>query len=924
MNYELVIEDLLNISDPLVLHYAEKSSLALSWQGSSDKTQPIVGGQYDFTLENYDGSDAKYIEYFTTDEQRYRVTKRIEDTGEIVYQGFFLPETYEEPYEAAVHYVKFSATDGLGLLRGKQFDASFFEKEHYVTDVLCEILKMTGIPFDIYLAPAIKNHLNTKWHQIVIDGRKYFDDEKPPSVYEILEELISSMRCQLFQCEGRWYIEGINFRHLRKVKFDTYSIDGNYLGSFDVEKNIKVVDWSPTPSISLVPGLKEVNVTHEASKLTLPQEVFQETKISWVRAAGVVGVFNPRYWNYNFYVPKIRFPEYYLELPASFQKDLSPSNKIDLREKPYLLKGYKVRVKLAFQLLPKEGVELTSDEIAIRRASGIWIDMMVFKISLNTNKIFSNETTVIGNPQRLVFDGSLKANAILEFVAQENGFLNIELFEPRGIYADTLVGSVRLTNCEVEDLDQKKNFIYTETVNEDCSTTRDIDLALSDDVSTESKCFYLEKIRSYGENSGYSIEVPIKYGRQQNGKNYSIVTVEGAVLIEQFSEFVSHKIYFNKVENPKVHFNLNGSEEMAIETEGYYQDGSFWVIAKPYKPTTIDRTESLKWSDAVFQVEQKPYAQVVAEIEGKLFKDPHLMIEASVQNPIKFNDLIAFTFKDEKKYFVPTSVSWNTDDNESQVTLLEGVYAGASLGNIPPYINAGPDIFIGPSETTAQITEAVASDPDGFIQSLLWERIEGDPGESYSSPSALNPLISGLTSNAYTFRLTGTDNAGSVASDTMRVLRKSNYTIEYVKIGETIDQNTRTSQYIKETYKMNIVPDIPANVSVNLNFKVMLSLARGYGMTDGYARYSITKNGNPLYYHRLDFTDAVSEKITEDLIGYNLGDELIFVFDAEVEVSDPEGGAYAIVDIEWLDANFVNGLGVITNLPAPLGLMATV
>src|SRR5690606_24447607 len=101
------------------------------------------------------------------------------------------------------------------------------------------------------------------------------------SAHEILEDIVFSMRCQLYQSEGKWFIEGINFRHLKKVKFDTYDIDGNFKGGFDHEKNIKVVHWSPTPTITMVPGLKEVIVTHEAAKLTLSSEVFKDTNIKW-------------------------------------------------------------------------------------------------------------------------------------------------------------------------------------------------------------------------------------------------------------------------------------------------------------------------------------------------------------------------------------------------------------------------------------------------------------------------------------------------------------------------------------------------------------------------------------------------------------------------------------------------------------------
>jgi len=933
MDYELVIEDLTNPQEPLILHQAARGSLRQIWNGSDDKTQPIVGGEYEFTLENFSGVDGLYSEYFTSDENRFRLTQRVFSTGEIVFQGFFLPETYSEPYENGVHYVQFSAVDGLGLLRGKKLPPEFYENEHFVTDALAQLLTLTGINFDIYLAPAIVNHLNKKWHQIVFDGRKYWDIDTLPSAYEILEELVSSMRCQLFQSQGRWYIEGVNFRHLKTVKFDTYNLSGTFLGSFDIEKNVKTVYWSPTPTISTVPGMREVSVSHEAAMLVLSEEVFQETNISWAKSVGNFD-FVARHWDYTHYLPKIIYPEYYLELPVSDAAVLNVSNKIELKEKKYVLKGTKVRIKLAFELLPWYG-SISETRKTDNRVSGIWIDMQVYKISLNATPLFYNASTIIGDATRLVFQDDLKTDVNLEFVAQENGYINIELFEPRGILTETWIEAVRVLNLEIENIDQRDNFIYTEDLNLDSSRTREIDLALSDDISLESKCFYLEKTREFEINADTVVKVPIRYGRQQNGKNYAIVSVEGAVLIQQYPNNVFYRVFI-LVNNPIVHFNLNGGEEMAIETEEYYDGGSFfipdnfYVHVQPYKPATIDRTEWMKWSDAVYKIEQKPYAQVVAEIEGKLFKEPHIMIEATVQNPIKFNDLIEFAYKGVKKYFVPTNINWNPDDNETQVTLIEGVYAGASLGNIPPYVDAGPDIMIGTSATSAQITQAVVNDPDGSISSLLWERISGDAGESYSSNAALNPLISGLLGNAYTFQLTATDNTGATASDTMHVFRVGDYNIVLTLIsseefsGDSVG-GERYQNYLKlkETWQLEIVENLPVNVSVNLFFDVTLGMNSTNDSSNGHSAIKVFKYGN-LSFMKNFSTSIPDEQTFSAFFQVNKPDVITIEFESEIKINTGQTIADAYVAIEFNKAVFVNGMGTITNLPFKKELKAII
>lgn len=107
MNYEIIIEDMHNLVEPLVLHHAERGTIYQRWLGGDDKTQPLVGCELNYSLEVHGGEDAMYIEYFTSDEKRFRVTKKIEGTEDIVYRGFLLPESYDEPYISQLFYVNF-------------------------------------------------------------------------------------------------------------------------------------------------------------------------------------------------------------------------------------------------------------------------------------------------------------------------------------------------------------------------------------------------------------------------------------------------------------------------------------------------------------------------------------------------------------------------------------------------------------------------------------------------------------------------------------------------------------------------------------------------------------------------------------------------------------------------------------------------
>jgi hypothetical protein len=907
MNYEIHIQDVANLEDPLILHFAERGTINLNWMGGDDKTQPIVGSELNFTLEVLDGEDAKYDQYFTTNEQKWKVTKILSDTQEIVWQGYLLPESYDEPYAYPLFYVNFSAVDGLGLLKGKTLAPDFYEKEHYVTEVLAACLKLTGIPFDIYLAPAIQNHLKKKWHQIVIDGRKYYDEDKLPSAFEILEELLSSMRCQLFQAQGRWYIEGINKRHLVTVNFDKYSIDGVYKGSVDVAKNVKKLTWLPTPSVSMVPAYKEVTVTHDAPKLQFNEQAVQETAINWSKVLGVSNYIYPRHWLMSAnYRPKVVASDYYLELPASGVEELNTSNKLSLREKPYVLKDTKVRFKMQVELLRGTKPISTEDQ-----TNGNWTDILAYKVKLNDTVLYYNETTNPEDEHRLEFDNRSSTEVTMEFIAQENGYIDVELFEPRAKYDVHWVTSVRIKKLEIEDIEEKKEFVYKEILNEDSSQTQEIKLAFSDDYSAVSKCFYLEKFLQYDPGFGSAIvEIPILYSRQQNGKNYAFVSLQGAVLIEEYPTEVSWNFYFINVKDPKVIYNLNGGEEMAIETDAYYDSGKFFVNVRPYRKAAIDRTEWLKWSDAVYGVEQKPYAQVVAEIEGKLFSSPHLRIEGSADKPVKYNDIIQFDYKGAAKYFINTNVNWNSGENETGLTMIEGIYAGESFGNLPPYVDAGPDLYLGTGETAVQVTQAVAQDPDGFIDTLLWEQISGDVGATFSSANALNPSISNLSGDEYTFRLTATDNLGVTASDEMRVIRKNDYLLQ---MDATWITDLPTHKEL--TYNVYLHPNIPADVTVSLSFDLLLDVWCVSPQAYGFAEFWIVKNGVEIYRGNQQGNTS-NKKEYSSILNFVSTDQITLGFKTtESGGAAQEGNVKATTRLEFTKATFTNGSGNVSNIP---------
>ncbi len=87
---------------------------------------------------------------------------------------------------------------------------------------------------------------------------------------------------------------------------------------------------------------------------------------------------------------------------------------------------------------------------------------------------------------------------------------------------------------------------------------------------------------------------------------------------------------------------------------------------------------------------------------------------------------------------------------------------------IPPTANAGNDRTITLPVNTTTVT-GTGNDPDGTIESSLWEQISGPSIATIVSPASLSTDLSDLVEGIYIFRLTVTDNAGLAGFDEMLV-----------------------------------------------------------------------------------------------------------------------------------------------------------
>ena len=176
MNHTISIIDTQNAAVSLV-EAAQNESIVLQWHGGDEKTPAIVGSSLFFTMRAPALSEGYFLDFFTGDENRYRVELTDDDNGSITWQGFLLPDSYSEPYSRSNIFVGFEATCGLGRLKGKYLPDDYYRDEKSVIDIISSLLVLTGLQLELRFSPAIDNYTQKDYAALYIDTATFMDGE---------------------------------------------------------------------------------------------------------------------------------------------------------------------------------------------------------------------------------------------------------------------------------------------------------------------------------------------------------------------------------------------------------------------------------------------------------------------------------------------------------------------------------------------------------------------------------------------------------------------------------------------------------------------------------------------------------------------------------------------------------------------------
>jgi hypothetical protein len=925
MSYNIYIIDTTSPLVRIVPELASGGGLELKWNGGDKKEElAIVSSEFNFNMLDPTHQDAAFIAFYTGNETKWKVQIEDDRDNAIIWQGFVLPDLYNEPYKNGNLFVNFTATDGLGRLKGKYLSDEYYIREKSVIDIFSQILRLTGLELELYFAPAIENFLVKNWNLIYIDTETFLDKDKKLDAYTILETLLKDTLCVCYQADNRWYIEGINMRHVRKTTYKSYDTFGNFLATVVYDRLVKRIMALDEPTVTIIPPYNEITVTHKKTAPGLPKTVAKSVNDGWALVTGVNGELFPQDWmGNNGYYGRAVAPDYNTTMWSGgfFNGDLNynwpqdDTKYISLAKKLYFAAFDKVKIALTFDIVHPETGEKGNEST--------WNNVMKYQILFNGSVLFSNFGGVVEDRENLIFSSGGTCKIEIEHIFTTEGLLDIRLFRPTGNVTINGVLGVKLSTATIEIIDFNEEVSVTDLINDDFTVDAKLELDYAEDKTGSSKGFRLAKLKE--DTSFYnSVNATIIDSFIFEGKNYSVVNLINAQLIDKNRYTVTYGGV--DVIIVDVIYNFLGGDRMVIETFNPYSGGFFVVKKYAIADVVGSRTHWAQWTDAFYKIENNSYLKTVANIYRRLFNVAHEKIDCTAKNAVKFNDIIQFNYQFLKDFQV-LNCAWNLDTNKSELTIARGIYKELNVENpndtnIPPIVVAADDIYIAEGVTTVNLS-ATAYDPDGEIVSQQWTKIEGSVGESITTPTLINTPVTGLTGNFYTFQIEVTDNNGATALDTVNVIRTTNYTVTLDLIESQVNDNPRA---VRNKYKLNISPALLSGYVLNFSGLIYL-YARGglsWPIQDNKNAatvwYRIDRNGGVVEQKQLVSSGSEEKYIKEEsiplLLSYFPSDQVyVTIFSGKQRKSDISNEFKAIVNFKIQTVVIAAGVGSVMGLP---------
>lgn len=913
--YEIRYYDTLDEGAATVVHDARRGSVRLNYNGDEEKIQDIIGSVLYLEVFDKEALDGKFKDFYTADETRWRVEVWYvdiiqPDRTRIFWQGFIMPEQYEEPYKAGNIPVKVTATDGLGRLKGKYLDDAYYEDEYTVMQFITACLLKTGNAFETYFSPAIINYHKKQWDEINKSGARFMDGDDKLDCYDILQSLLQDMLCVVYQEWATWFVVGVNKLAVPELIYVRYNTTGGVIDkALGVRTPYDVAGLVlKSPTVGVVTPYKNIEVSSPVKEISLSPELSEKTRDGWVLPAplDIVNVGERllfREWlvegystvsGNTFWTPIVRPADGILNLGYPKGSTFYDSKYVRLARKLFVTAGQKLKLDFSFEH-PREEGKNTRILFEIR------IDDLDGHEQVISREVRFDENTI---PEEQEFEDYLTA----EFVVQHNGYLDVRIYKPT--ISGTTLATMRLETLELEHIGYEEVETFTSVINDDYSTEVAVELAYGDDMSG---CGWrLEKLDEQSVDL-YAKGLDIKSVFTFDNEPYVVLDLRELFFVKDFPDFIEVQQggsgAFVPVPVGEVTYNFFNGEQMVFTYDatalGFTIAASdvLRCLVKDYNYPAGDRATWREWVDDVYQILPKRYGEVVAQVYRNLYKDPHNTLDIDLLGIYGMSALIAFHYIDDKVFY-PLNVSLDLGQGRTSGFYSEAFYGAPSSGNIPPIVDAGPDQELTDTQSTATL-QATESDPDGTIVTRLWEVITGTA--TINAPTALETTLSGLVDDEITLRITVTDDDGASASDEITLSRKRDYAIDNTIL---VNNNTAdaTGQTVERKEQLAFTPVIPAGQVLTLEHTVRLETTNDAAGANSNVFFECLKNGQLV-------AQAVDDTVMSFSVSYIDGDVITYEVTSDSQSESGEGSTSGISRVVIGIVTFQNALGSVTNDP---------
>lgn len=264
---------------------ASVTSIKLVYNGQDDKFGNILTSEVQFTFLVKDNTTAKYFHLFAASETRYKVEVidvSVVNFPKTIWVGYLLPEQFSEPYKNNGFFVEFVATDGVALLKTKDFPIISETEKVSVIEVFNRCLKLTGLTLPLYFSEAIQNSgFNLSYLDIVVQTAAYKDADKEEikDAHTVLDSVLKSIGCALFLFNGAWYVIGINKFKERAITFIKYTQNADaeleFNSLFNLVRPVLQTKFIASPVVSVLPPLQKMETVWDwkPSEYLMPEDV---------------------------------------------------------------------------------------------------------------------------------------------------------------------------------------------------------------------------------------------------------------------------------------------------------------------------------------------------------------------------------------------------------------------------------------------------------------------------------------------------------------------------------------------------------------------------------------------------------------------------------------------------------------------------